>query len=45
MINKINGAFCISGQYLPTLDDNALLTRACLLLLSKRIFKTGNGKV
>jgi hypothetical protein len=28
---KVNGGFVISGQYLPTLDDNALLTRACLL--------------
>jgi len=36
MINKINGAFCISGQYLPTLDDNALLTRACLLSFIKK---------
>jgi len=33
---KVNGSFCISGQYLPMLDDNSLLTRSCLLSFIKR---------
>ena len=36
--DQINGSFCISGQYLPIIDDNALLTRSCLLNFSKRPF-------
>ncbi len=36
--DQINGAFCISGQFLPIIDDNALLTRSCLLNFSKRIY-------
>lgn len=36
--DQINGSFCISGQFLPIIDDNALLTRSCLLNFSKRPF-------
>ncbi|MCX6305497.1 MAG: hypothetical protein NT040_11065 [Bacteroidetes bacterium] len=35
-VTKINAAFCISGQYLPTIDDNSLLTRSCLLSFIKK---------
>ena len=35
---KVNGACGISGQYLPTLDDNALLSRSLLLSFVKRIY-------
>ena len=35
-ITKINAASVISGQYLPTADDNALFTRSILLSFPKR---------
>ena len=33
---KVNGSCGISGQYLPTLDDNALLSRSLLISFIKR---------
>ena len=35
-ITKVNSATVISGQYLPTRDDNSLLTRSILLLFEKK---------
>lgn len=35
-ITKINAASIISGQYLPTADDNALFTRSIMLSFPKR---------
>lgn len=35
-VTKVNSACVISGQYLPTRDDNALLTRSILLLFEKK---------
>lgn len=35
-ITKVNAACLISGQYLPTVDDNALFTRSILLSFPKR---------
>ena len=37
-VTKVNSACVISGQYLPTRDDNALLTRSILLLFEKRTY-------
>jgi len=34
-ITKVNSACVISGQYLPTRDDNSLLTRSVLILFEK----------
>jgi len=36
MVTKVNGGSCISGQYLPIIDDNSLLTRSCLLNFLKK---------
>jgi DNA primase len=36
---KVNSACLISGQYLPTRDDNALLTRSVLLVFEKKNYK------
>jgi len=38
IVTKINSSLLISGQHLPTLDDNALYTRSCLLSFVKRKF-------
>jgi hypothetical protein len=35
-MTKVNSPLVISGQYLPTLDDNALFTRSILLSFSKK---------
>lgn len=35
-ITQILSSFLISGQFLPTLDDNSLLTRSCLLSFIKK---------
>ncbi len=35
---KINGSLAISGQHMPTADDNALLTRAILLMFQKHAY-------
>ncbi len=35
-ITKVNSASCISGQYLPTRDDNALYTRSILLSFERK---------
>ncbi|NCC62642.1 MAG: hypothetical protein EOM12_17280, partial [Verrucomicrobiae bacterium] len=35
-VTKVNAAICVSGQYLPTVNDNALLTRSILLSFPKR---------
>ncbi|NCD40949.1 MAG: hypothetical protein EOL88_02540 [Bacteroidia bacterium] len=35
-VTKVNAACIISGQYLPTIDDNALFTRSILLSFPKR---------
>ena len=37
-VTKVNSAAMISGQYMPTRDDNSLLTRSILLNFLKRIF-------
>ena len=37
-ITKVNAASAISGQYLPTRDDNALFTRSIMLAFSKRTY-------
>ncbi len=37
-ITKILSSFLISGQFLPTLDDNSLLTRSCLLSFIKKYY-------
>ena len=37
-VTKVNSACIVSGQYLPTRDDNALLTRSVLLNFVKRKF-------
>ena len=37
-ITKVNSASVISGQYLPTRDDNALFTRSILLSFQKLIY-------
>ena len=37
-VTKVNGASMISGQYLPTRDDNSLLTRSILLVFEKTIY-------
>lgn len=37
-VTKVNSACAISGQYLPTRDDNALLTRSILLLFEKQVY-------
>lgn len=35
-VTKVNSASVISGQYLPTTDDNALFTRSILLLFERK---------
>jgi DNA primase len=35
-VTKVNAAIVVSGQYLPTINDNALLTRSILLSFPKR---------
>ena len=37
-ITKVNASGVISGQYLPTRDDNSLLTRSILLVFEKQIY-------
>jgi DNA primase len=37
-VTKVNSASVISGQYLPTADDNALLTRSILLSFVRKIY-------
>ncbi len=37
-VTKVNAASMISGQYLPTRDDNSLLTRSILLVFEKTIY-------
>jgi len=37
-VTKVNSASVISGQYLPTADDNALLTRSILLSFARKIY-------
>jgi len=37
-ITKVNSSSVISGQYLPTVDDNALFTRSILLSFEKKIY-------
>jgi len=37
-VTKVNSACIISGQYLPTRDDNALFTRSVLVNFVKRYF-------
>ena len=37
-ITKINSSVCISGQYLPTRDDNALFTRSIMLGFKKQTY-------
>ena len=37
-VDRINSATCISGQYLPTLDDNALYTRSMVLTFKKKSY-------
>lgn len=37
-ITKVQSACCISGQYLPTRDDNSLLTRSAMLSFEKRTY-------
>jgi DNA primase len=37
-ITKVNAACVVSGQYLPTRDDNALFTRSILLSFNKQKF-------
>ena len=44
MITKINGSCCISSQWLPTLDDNALHTRSCLLTILKQKYNAHQTK-
>ena len=44
MITKINGSCCISSQWLPILDDNALLTRSCLLTVLKQKYNAEQTK-
>ena len=39
-ITKVTGSFVVSGQYLPTIDDNALLTRSCLLSFVRKKYST-----
>ena len=37
-VTKVNSASVISGQYLPTRDDNSLLTRSVLLPFEKKTY-------
>ncbi len=37
-VTRVNSSCCISGQYLPTRDDNSLLTRSVLLMFEKKTF-------
>jgi DNA primase len=37
-VTKVNSSSVISGQYLPTADDNALLTRSILLSFVKKTY-------
>lgn len=37
-ITKVNSSSVISGQYLPTADDNALFTRSILLSFERKIY-------
>jgi len=37
-VTKVNSSSLISGQYLPTADDNALFTRSILLSFEKKIY-------
>ena len=37
-VTKVNSSSVISGQYLPTADDNALFTRSILLSFEKKIY-------
>jgi DNA primase len=37
-VTKVNSSSLISGQYLPTADDNALFTRSILLLFERKIY-------
>ncbi len=37
-VTKVNGSSLISGQYLPTTDDNALFTRSILLSFIRKIY-------
>ena len=37
-VTKVNSSSIISGQYLPTADDNALFTRSILLSFEKKIY-------
>jgi len=37
-VTKVNSSSVISGQYLPTVDDNALFTRSILLSFEKKIY-------
>ena len=37
-VTRVNSSCCISGQYLPTRDDNSLLTRSVLLTFEKKRF-------
>jgi hypothetical protein len=37
-VTKVNSSSVISGQYLPTVDDNALFTRSILLSFERKIY-------
>lgn len=37
-VTEVNQALCISGQYLPTRDDNSVFNRSLMLFFSKRDF-------
>jgi len=37
-VTKVNSPSVISGQYLPTVDDNALFTRSILLSFERKIY-------
>ena len=39
-VTKVNSSSVISGQYLPTADDNALFTRSILLSFEKKIYSS-----
>ena len=42
--DPINSALCISGQYLPTRDDNALYTRSIVLTFAKKNYTDDDMK-
>ncbi len=37
---KVSSAICMAGQYLPTTDDNALLTRCIPLFFERRLYSS-----